>query len=73
MRNRAYNYSCHISHDVLPTPMVALLFHIVCFLGNSGYNAQQWADNGEGKASTEVLYLVLALVRVVTITHTTST
>lgn len=73
MRNRAYNYSNSICHDVLPTPMVAVLFHVVCFLGYGCYNAQQWTDDGEGKASTKVLYLVLALVRVVAIAHTTST
>lgn len=73
MRNRAYNYSCHISHDVLPTPMVAVLFHIVCLLGYGGYNAQQWTDDGEGKASTKVLHLVLALVRVIAVAHATST
>lgn len=73
MRNRAYNYSTHICHDVLPTPMVAVLIHVVCLLGNGGYNAKDRTDDGEGKASTKVLYLVLARVRVVTVAHATST
>lgn len=73
MRNRAYNYSCHICHNVLPAEVVVVLFHIVCLLGYGGYNAQQWTDNGEGKASTKVLHLVLAFVRVFTVAHATST
>lgn len=69
MHRRTEGNAYHISHDALPTPMVAVLFHIVCLLGYGGYDAQQWADDREGKASTEMLYLVLALVRVVTFAH----
>lgn len=60
MHRRAEDNTYGICRDVLPTPMVAVLFHIVPLLGYGGYNAQQWTDDGEGKASTKVLYLVLA-------------
>lgn len=73
MRNRAYNYACHISHNVLPTPMVAVLFHVVCLLGYRCYYSKNRANYGNDKANTEVLYLVLACVRIITLAHTTST
>lgn len=69
MHRRTENNTHGICHDVLPTPMVALGAIVMHLLGNGTDDGQQWTDNREGKASTKVLYLVLALVRVIAVVH----
>lgn len=69
MHRRTEGNAYSIRHDVLPTEVLAFRPLVMHLLGYGGYDTQDRTNDGEGKASTEVLHLVLACPRVITFAH----
>ena len=66
----SYHYPPHhIRNNVLPAPVVALGAIVVHLLGYCHHRRHDRADDRKDNAHTEVLHLVLACIRVVTIAH----
>jgi hypothetical protein len=59
MRNRAYNYSDSIRHNVLPTEVVAVGAIVMHLLGYCHHRRHDGADARKDKANTSVCALSL--------------